>query len=731
MAETDIIGAEPSGAVDDDAAVRDSDDETEDTFTKLKTWFKDAKSKTQEWRKTAEEDYGFVDGTGQWDAEDKAILRDQLRPVITFNRIAPVIDTITGLESGNRQEVHYAPRQMGKVGVTELMSQTAAWVRDECDAEDEESDSFIDLCICGMGWTETRPDYEIDPEGLIMIERVDPLEMYWDPNAKKRNLADRRYNFHARRMPREDAESLFPDYDAWQLDATWASDDRDTHEPHDAFAARLYRDDQSGREGAQKKEVTLVYAEWWERETYTVIFDPFNGGRKEIKRGELKVLNQRLERIATITNIPFKPVKATDLTRKVFKSAWLGNVILKDPQTGKEINNGRVKNAWSFNAMTGKRERKTNTYYGVVRAAKDPQRWANKFFSQILHIINSNAKGGITAEMDATANVRQFEADYARPDAVTWVMPGALAKGKIQPKPAITFPTGLDKMLEFAIQGIPQTTGINYELMGQVNRDQPGVLEYQRKQAGMTILAALFQSLRRYRKNQGRALLYCIQEYITPGRLIKIDGDDGAQYIPFAKSPDLVEYDIVVDDAASSPNQKEMIWSMLSQFMPLLTQSPLSVIAEFLKYSPLPESVSTKVSQLLTQQAQQPQVDPKVQAMQAKAQLDQQQAQQKMQLEQQAAQAQAANDQRAAQLQAANDARDSANEARDNHQEFVEGMIRERMKMQAEIMAMRQRAAAEIEIERQKGDVQIEVAQKLAEAKAKAIRAQPKARASG
>jgi len=43
-------------------------------------------------------------------------------------------------------------------------------------------------------------------------------------------------------------------------------------------------------------------------------------------------------------------------------------------------------------------------------------------------------------------------------------------------------------MLEFAIQGIPQTTGVNWELMGQVARDQPGILEYQRKQAGMTML---------------------------------------------------------------------------------------------------------------------------------------------------------------------------------------------------------------------------------------------------
>jgi hypothetical protein len=51
---------------------------------------------------------------------------------------------------------------------------------------------------------------------------------------------------------------------------------------------------------------------------------------------------------------------------------------------------------------------------------------------------------------------------------------------------------------------------------------QPGILEAQRKQAAMTILAILFDSLRRFRKQVGPIRLCLIQNFLADGRLIRI-----------------------------------------------------------------------------------------------------------------------------------------------------------------------------------------------------------------
>jgi len=139
--------------------------------------FKDSRDHSSEWRQQAGQSGGWYDLVAgqQWDAGDLQRLQDQQRPAVTFNRILRTINAITGTQVANRQETRYIPREQGDVQVNEVLTAAGEWVRDNCDAEDEESDAFRDMCIAGMGWLETRMDYDSNPEGDIVIERVDPL----------------------------------------------------------------------------------------------------------------------------------------------------------------------------------------------------------------------------------------------------------------------------------------------------------------------------------------------------------------------------------------------------------------------------------------------------------------------------------------------------------------------------------------------------------------------------
>lgn len=158
-------------------------------------------AKRRGWREEAREDFAFTAGH-QWSEEDAAQMDEALRPRTTFNTIAPVADAIAGHEVSNRQEVSYLPRQTGAAGVNEVLTAAAEWIREECDAEHEESEAFYDATVCGEGWTGTELDYETDIDGRIEIARVDPLEMDVDPASSRKNYADAKWVCRSRVYPR-------------------------------------------------------------------------------------------------------------------------------------------------------------------------------------------------------------------------------------------------------------------------------------------------------------------------------------------------------------------------------------------------------------------------------------------------------------------------------------------------------------------------------------------------
>jgi hypothetical protein len=66
-----------------------------------------------------------------------------------------------------------------------------------------------------------RLDYDEDPAGLYIEESLDPLEMYWDSAARKKNLSDAKRMIRVRKMPLGDARQLFPDFNEYDLNAKW------------------------------------------------------------------------------------------------------------------------------------------------------------------------------------------------------------------------------------------------------------------------------------------------------------------------------------------------------------------------------------------------------------------------------------------------------------------------------------------------------------------------------
>jgi hypothetical protein len=494
----------------------------------------------------------------------------------------------------NRQDVKYLPRTPGDVKVNELLSSAAMWVRDQAQAEDEESYAFKDATIAGLGCTETRKS----GQDAISIDRRDPRECFYDPSSKKTNLVDRRYGGRIIEMDADEAIQFFEGrYTAFEINAKWAW--MGVGKQGDGVERLDYPDEQMGPVGrgdATPKKVCVVEIEYFE----------WVG------------------------------------SEKVYYQAFLGGGLILERNPLKK---------WAYNWITGKYDAKKRCWYGLIRAFVDPQKFINKMISVGTHILATNAKGGLIYERGVFSNQREAEQDWSNPQKNIEVAEGALAQGRIQPRTAPAFPAAISQLLEFALAIFNRVTGINAEILGNADRDQPASLEAQRRQSAVTILAALFDSKRRYHKEQGGTLLE-LMKALPPGTLVRITVDPmgpmlmpplppGAtpeqammareqwaqqqqqaqqqkqremfvqfQLVSQAFADPTLAFDVIVDEAPSSPNQQQEILAKLSVMAQNGIQLPPQAQAIVVENIGLPSTVADDLVQAMFG------ADPRLQQMQ-------------------------------------------------------------------------------------------------------------------
>jgi len=553
--------------------------EREQLAATLKEWVRADIDHWNDWRTRAREEFAFVAGPGQWKQEEITLLKEQMRPVVTFNKTLKFVRAICGVEKNNRQAINYLPTDVTaeqEVVANEMLTAASDWMGEQCKAPRHQSRAVRDAVICGMGWTEAIVDFDDDPKGRYVETRCDPLEMGWDKDARDDNLQDAKRIWRARRMKLQDAKAIVggvADISALRdsdFDASWTSDLGKSATEVKTQEQKELREE--SRAVTADSDVTLVHIQWIEREVYIKAQDPMSGQLIDLTQEQFNAVQQQMG-----------PIPHARLRRKVYRQAFLGNELL-------HVGPAPCQSEFTWSCITWEPDDSDGSWFGIVRVLRDPQSWSNKFFSQLMHMVNSTAKGGIIAEADAFEDVEEAKRNYARPDAVTLVKPGAIQKGKLMPKPGAAITGGVMSLMEITDSMFPEVTGINLELMGLADREQAGVLEAQRKQAAMTILADLFDSISSFRENVGRLRLHYIQKYFADGRIIRIYGESGMKAVPLIRDAVAGQYDVTIDDAPTSTNMKEKAWAGLTMLLPavqhMLTPKVVTLLLDYVPYLP-------------------------------------------------------------------------------------------------------------------------------------------------
>lgn len=563
----------------------------------------DARQNVGAWRKEASECRAF-DAGWQWSDEDLQKMQDEKRAPVVFNRIAPYVNAVVGTEIQNREAIRFNPRETGDVRSSGMLGDVFKWVRDEADSDFEESDAFRDMVITGMGCTGTTIDYIGDPDGIIREDRVDPMVLCWPSRAVKRNLVDAPEVYRTWVLTPQEAKAMFPKYEGEFFNHAlgFGVGDYKPEQPVHQTSGDNYRTQKNALQDSPDTDVMVVERQYWELEDYYRV--AFTGGSKII---DLSAENYQ-EMEETIAEAGGKVEEFH--RRRYYRCYYTGEEEIEH----EALDPGHP--GFTYKFMTGRYDPIKRYFFGLVRPLIDPQNWGNKTFSNILHVMSVNAKGGVLYETGAFKNKSEAERKWADPSGMIEVEEGALRNGSIIERKPAEYPTGLHQILEFTLMQPAMVTGANPEFMGQASANQPGVLEAQRKQSGLAILAWLFDAMRAYRKEKARLLLFYIQNYIPDGRLIRIVGDQGAKYAPLMLDRSVAQYDIVLENAPTSPNQKAHTFATLMQMMPMIVKAGIPIPPEMFTYSDLPTSLAQAFAQAV-EESRKP--DPKKQQMQEQA----------------------------------------------------------------------------------------------------------------
>jgi len=511
-----------------------------DRLERFRFFFHQSKKTSELWRVDAKEDYSFVEGYGQWEQKQKEDLNRQSRPALVMNSILPVVNLISGQERASRLGISYKPRGFDDDRAAQIANQIYRFAADNSNLVYEVSDAFQDMTVCGRGFLYTTIDYhqQDEPLGEIQVKRIHPLSVFWDENASRYDMQDANYMIWAKWVSEDMLKVYYPGAMSEIRSGDWLGMPAElTGEPTIDYN---WRDKRTGK---------LRILEFWYKVPKSVAFVITDTGVQRFDTD--KQAKDAIEQVTRMAVSQSAPVPDMEIIERVIRQTRVAHVtawkILKDSPSPYKHNEYPIIPLTAYNF--------DEKVMGIVRSLKDPQREKNKRWSQMLHMINTMAKGGwkIPKRSVSPEQLSMWSTESGKPGF--WFEYNPLI-GEPKEIDGQNIPTSFVALMQIAGDEIKNTSGAIQELQGLARSgDQSGKAISTLQQSGATILAPLFDSLVRSQKLLGQQTLSLIQQYYTPEKIIDILGISGISKIgltqenvyQFVERAMEAKYDVVVD----------------------------------------------------------------------------------------------------------------------------------------------------------------------------------------
>lgn len=543
----------------------------------------------------------------QWSKDDAERQAARERPALPLNSLLKLVNAVANREVMDRIAPFIFGRTEEDNGIAEALQAMNLWQRDTAETEHEESLAFRTVATSGYGWMKKWWDEAaLDGHGMICDESVPVWYMLWDPRARKQNLTDRRYNICGKFVPVDEVIEQWGDYTKGGKAFSKTVKNGSPFGPSPVEAAgtpaRSYRGTWGDIVGGRwftssRKEVFVIEREWVETKNIwkvavptnlalarelsnnpeasfemgegpdgqplTFSFDNIQQMVPEERAGffsalfmdgtDLQVFDDKKEYQAVVDEIESYTGEEWEHFRRAPKQVHKYAIITADHV----LEHGERPMGFTFEALTGfPFETKEGTdWFGMVDVAKGAQDFKNKFFSNMLTLYMMSPKQQILIEEGAVGDTDAFMNEFGRLGGVTFVPDGFIASGRFREIDAPSFPPMLRELLNYADQAVMDIFGLSSIETGQQGdlRRVSGNVVTSARQASNTMLASLFDSLRRYRRRWGMMSVKFIQQNYGPDQVGRIVGPEKAQYLNgISDWGDINRFDVRVDEQPTS-----------------------------------------------------------------------------------------------------------------------------------------------------------------------------------
>lgn len=533
------------------------DEQHRNVLRMMETAYEQSISIGQTYWYQANQDIEYYAGNqSAWSTSYGVGIPESRRKQYNFNRIRPIVNSISGHQRRNRKSSVVTPIENGDAETADQFTKILMWINQQEGVLNTISDCFEGSLITGLTMLHTYMDYREDPvSGNIKVDALAFNQFLIDPFFRKQDLSDCNYIWRRSFLTKRECISLCPDQEETIMSLT-SNTSVNGRDAKFQFLPETYN-----------PAITdlLTYDEYYYRDyrIQLMLADSQTGETIEWKSNDKQMLE------AFLAQNPQVQLIKQEIPTVNMALVIQGKVIYAGPNPS---GSDKYPFVPVFCYFHPEMVDFPNRIQGITRGLKDAQYCYNRRKVIELDILESQMTSGFIMKENSIVNPNDA---YLTGQGRTLFVKQGAQMSDIQRIESPAIPPTTLAISETLAKEMNYISGVSEESMGMAADDVSGILAMLRAKASVNSLEGVFDQLDRSQQLLARLHMDMIQTNFTPGKIQRILEGDGPAPQFYNKA--FGRYHVAIEDGLNTSTQRQM---QLMQMVQLKTEAGINFSEE-------------------------------------------------------------------------------------------------------------------------------------------------------